>query len=770
MWTRNAACLRSCCSALARGGRARRADEPRRRVRDAIASSHAVLRRHAHAHHGPLKAEGAIGDAEFLGALRQVLPVEKLQPTSAPVGLAVSGGVDSMAIATLYSRCKQSHRLPDLHGIIVDHKARPGSGQEAQWVAEQLATLGVKSTIIPMVWPEGFDLHTSTRFEAEARKRRYEALGKTCRDKGIGSLIMGQHKDDQAETLLMRLSSNRHRSGLAATTRIGWIPECFGVHGVYHSGSPASDKSSVAPFFEHGGMQVLRPMLDFEKSRLIATCEMHSTRWAEDATNHDRTLTARNAVRYILRNHKLPEALSKDSVVSVGQSVQSRLEKHKAAAAALYSSCDFKLDIQTGSLVVRFPPVEAFFPDSDPDHVPSPSEKLQARATAQYLVEAFLRLISPREHLILETIANSVTWFWPSLHPDNLPPRTCQYNSTNDCLFSHVSHVSQNQDDPSTKHLGPWCVSRQPPSGPNFANIREVFPPSQTSDWRLFDGRYWIRVHNHTTRPITLRFLKDTKLEALMRLDPTVKGYRNLLDSGFDARASDRRRHLRAALEAIKPHRLRRHLPALFLEPELEGGDPELLALPTLQASPDPNDPSDHWECRWEIRYKKVDPGAGRCLDDIATRPVFHPLESDPLTLEQEATRAQLDALGLLNSIPEPRDLAQEKRDKKKRYRERKKLHREQGKKDNEHATHQQLAHDQGVLLTQDMREMLHMSTAEEKGKGKSKSIAWGADVGLVKDRDENGEHIVRWKGLPPPVAVKRLVPTKVWRRTWCSD
>ncbi|KAF9740525.1 PP-loop family protein [Paraphaeosphaeria minitans] len=680
MWKRNAVCLclRTYSSALASRGWARKADGPRRHVRDAIGSSYAILGRHAHTQYGPVKAAGAIADDEFLEALRRVLPVEKLQPASPPVGLAVSGGVDSMAIATLYSRCRQSHQLPELHGIIVDHKARPASGEEAQWVAEQLLTpVGVESTIVPLVWPQGFDLLTSTRFEAEARKWRHEALGKTCRDKGITSLIMGQHKDDQAETILMRLFSNRHRSGLAATTRIGWIPECFGVYGVHHSGSPASDKSSVASLFEHGGMRVLRPMLDFEKSRLIATCEMHATRWAEDATNKDKTLTARNAVRHILQNHKLPEALSKGSVVSLGQNVQSRLEKHKAAAAALYSACSFKLDIQTGALVIRFPPVEAFFPGSDPDHVPSPSEKLQARATAQYLVQAIIRLVSPREHLVLETIANSVIWFWPSLRPDNLPPISYQYNSTNDCYFSQLHQNQQRQtDDPGTGHLGPWCISRQPPSEPKFANIRIDFPPGQTSDWRLFDGRYWIRVQNHTARSISLGFLTDRKLEALMQLDPAAKGYRNLLDSGFDARASDRRKQLRAALEAVKPHRLRRHLPALFLEPELQGGDPELLALPTLQASPD--DPSDHWECRWEIKYKKVDPGAGRTLNDIVTRPVFHPLETDALTLEQEATKAQLDALGLFDPVPAPKDLAQEKRDKKKKYRERLKLRKKQ--------------------------------------------------------------------------------------------
>jgi tRNA(Ile)-lysidine synthase TilS/MesJ len=54
-------------------------------------------------------------------------------------GLAISGGVDSMALASLYTRAlKRNRSLPQAHGFIVDHKARPESTEEAAWVAEQL--------------------------------------------------------------------------------------------------------------------------------------------------------------------------------------------------------------------------------------------------------------------------------------------------------------------------------------------------------------------------------------------------------------------------------------------------------------------------------------------------------------------------------------------------------------------------------------------------------------------------------------------------------
>jgi tRNA(Ile)-lysidine synthase len=55
------------------------------------------------------------------------------------VGLAISGGVDSMALATLYARARQSDSLlPKAYGIIVDHGVRSASSEEAAWVVEHL--------------------------------------------------------------------------------------------------------------------------------------------------------------------------------------------------------------------------------------------------------------------------------------------------------------------------------------------------------------------------------------------------------------------------------------------------------------------------------------------------------------------------------------------------------------------------------------------------------------------------------------------------------
>lgn len=61
--------------------------------------------------------------------------------TDVQLGLAISGGVDSMALATLYSKASKSPaglHMPQCHGIIIDHKYRAESTEEAKWVSEQL--------------------------------------------------------------------------------------------------------------------------------------------------------------------------------------------------------------------------------------------------------------------------------------------------------------------------------------------------------------------------------------------------------------------------------------------------------------------------------------------------------------------------------------------------------------------------------------------------------------------------------------------------------
>lgn len=122
-----------------------------------------------------------------------------------PVGLAVSGGPDSLALLLL------AREIRPVRAATVDHGLRPESRDEAGQVAAICAGLGVPHDILA-VRVEG-------SVQAGARDARYRALGDWCASNGLAWLATAHHADDQAETLLMRLARGAGLSGLAGVRR-----------------------------------------------------------------------------------------------------------------------------------------------------------------------------------------------------------------------------------------------------------------------------------------------------------------------------------------------------------------------------------------------------------------------------------------------------------------------------------------------------------------------------------------------------------------------
>jgi tRNA(Ile)-lysidine synthase len=100
--------------------------------------------------------------------------------------------------------------------------------------------------------------------------------------------------------------------------------------------------------------------------------------------------------------------------------------------------------------------------------------------------------------------------------------------------------------------------------------------------WHLWDGRYWIRVYNHTTKLITVRPFEAADL----------KPFRNSLPAWAQQSFSD-------TLSVAAPGKARWTLPALAVE-----GD--VIALPTLGFAVQKE---EYRGLRWQVKYKKVDLG-----------------------------------------------------------------------------------------------------------------------------------------------------------------
>ena len=152
------------------------------------------------------------------------------------MAVGVSGGGDSMALAALL------HENHDgaADYLIVNHQFRPESAKEAATAAASLRKLGVAASRIHTLTPAAIP---AKKTQETARAMRFAAFGEWCRLNAVFDLLLAHHLEDQAETLLTRLSRGSGLQGLAAMR-----PLSYSRH-----------------------FRLIRPLLGVSKRRLAAT-------------------------------------------------------------------------------------------------------------------------------------------------------------------------------------------------------------------------------------------------------------------------------------------------------------------------------------------------------------------------------------------------------------------------------------------------------------------------------------------------------------------
>ena len=182
------------------------------------------------------------------------------------IGLAVSGGSDSVALAFLLTKGgtkkNAAKRFVVLH---VDHGLRPESKEEYRFVRALAKRLGLpfKGTHAKVVRAKGESL------EMAARRVRLAFFARQMRLCRLDAIATGHHMDDVAETFLMRI---RRASG----------PE--GLAGI-------KETSAV------GDIRFVRPLLGCRDAELRAYLRKYGEEWREDASNDDVSIE-RNRVRH----------------------------------------------------------------------------------------------------------------------------------------------------------------------------------------------------------------------------------------------------------------------------------------------------------------------------------------------------------------------------------------------------------------------------------------------------------------------------------------
>jgi tRNA(Ile)-lysidine synthase len=168
--------------------------------------------------------------------------------------VAVSGGPDSVALLHLLARWGAAGSRPPLTVATVDHGLRPESAGEAALVARLAGGLGLPHHILAWTGAK-----PARGLQEAAREARYALLGALARSCGASHLATAHTLDDQAETVLMRLSRGSGLAGLAGM------------------------RAEV----RRAGVRHVRPLLAWRKDDLVALCGREGWPFVEDPSNRD---------------------------------------------------------------------------------------------------------------------------------------------------------------------------------------------------------------------------------------------------------------------------------------------------------------------------------------------------------------------------------------------------------------------------------------------------------------------------------------------------
>ncbi len=186
-----------------------------------------------------------------------------------PCAIALSAGADSTALFHLL----RQHR-PDiqLHVVHLDHQTRgPDSTADADLVAHLARTFNLPCIIARRDEIEPALPRLPKNPSARYRAVRLELFRQTVAAHNLCGVLLAQHADDQAETVLLRLLRGSGPIGL----------------------------TGMAPRSQIGSLTLFRPLLKIRRQQLRDFLLSHGQSWREDASNQSPRY-ARNRVRKFL--------------------------------------------------------------------------------------------------------------------------------------------------------------------------------------------------------------------------------------------------------------------------------------------------------------------------------------------------------------------------------------------------------------------------------------------------------------------------------------
>ncbi|MDD2060327.1 tRNA lysidine(34) synthetase TilS [Pseudomonas sp. GD03860] len=175
--------------------------------------------------------------------------------------IALSGGLDSTVLLHLLVHAAQQQALPPIRAIHIHHGLQSAADSWPAHCQRLCDVLGVNLQVVAVKVAPGASL------EQGARDARYAAFAQCLQQGEV--LLTGQHREDQAETLLFRLLRGAGVRGLTG------MPQVRGL----------------------GQGVLVRPLLDVPRQVLEAYAREQRLQWVEDPSNSD-TRYSRNYLRH----------------------------------------------------------------------------------------------------------------------------------------------------------------------------------------------------------------------------------------------------------------------------------------------------------------------------------------------------------------------------------------------------------------------------------------------------------------------------------------
>lgn len=198
-----------------------------------------------------------------------------LVPEKETALLAVSGGIDSICLASLFLNSSSGRRFAVAHCNF--HLRGEDSDSDEALVAAWCGRNGVRYHKADFDTEQYASSH-SVSIEMAARELRYDWFASLCRDNGYYGVAVAHNANDNAETLILNL-----------------------LRGTGLRGITGMQVESVVPVTrdELSGVRLLRPMLSFSRKQIEEYVAANSLEYHDDRTNAE-TVYKRNRIRHLV--------------------------------------------------------------------------------------------------------------------------------------------------------------------------------------------------------------------------------------------------------------------------------------------------------------------------------------------------------------------------------------------------------------------------------------------------------------------------------------